>query len=160
MGNIPLSGIDCIEIINDPTYQYAKGANDKAIVIFVGPSGCGKSTTLRMIAGLEKVSEGELYMNVFDNIAYSMRLKHLPKKEIRQMVEEVAKLLGIEALLKRKPKELSGGQKQRVAMGRAIVRKPNAFLFDGKKFIIPWIFDKHPLTNHLLSTTLISLRIV
>lgn len=131
---------------------------DKEFVIFVGPSGCGKSTTLRMIAGLEKISEGELYMdgklinqvepydrdmamvfqsyalyphkNVFENIAYSMRLKHLPKKEIKEKVLEVSKLLGIESLLKRKPKELSGGQKQRVAMGRAIVRKPNVFLFD------------------------------
>lgn len=131
---------------------------DKEFVIFVGPSGCGKSTTLRMIAGLEKISEGELYvdgklmnsvephnrdmsmvfqsyalyphMNVFDNIAYSMRLKHLPKREIKEKVEEVAKILGIEEILKRKPKELSGGQKQRVAMGRAIVRKPKVFLLD------------------------------
>lgn len=131
---------------------------EKEFVIFVGPSGCGKSTTLRMIAGLEAISDGELlmdgkrmnevpscdrdmamvfqnyalypHMSVYDNIAYSMKLKHVPKTEIRQKVEEVAAKLGLSEVLDRKPKELSGGQKQRVAMGRAIVRKPKVFLMD------------------------------
>lgn len=132
--------------------------HEREFVIFVGPSGCGKSTTLRMIAGLEEITEGELYvdgeymndvescdrdmamvfqnyalyphMTVFDNIAYSMKLKKVPKGERRQKVLETAKILGIEDLLERKPNELSGGQKQRVAMGRAIVRRPKAFLMD------------------------------
>ena len=131
---------------------------DKEFVIFVGPSGCGKSTTLRMIAGLESISEGELlidgermnevescdrniamvfqsyalypHMTVFDNIAYSMKLKKVPKKEIKERVHEVAKVLEIEEILDRRPGELSGGQKQRVAMGRAIIRQPKVFLMD------------------------------
>lgn len=131
---------------------------EKEFVIFVGPSGCGKSTTLRMIAGLEHISDGELYMDgklmnevpscdrdmamvfqnyalyphmsVYDNIAYSMKLKKIPKAEIKIKVEETAKKLGLEEVLDRKPKELSGGQKQRVAMGRAIVREPKVFLMD------------------------------
>ena len=131
---------------------------DKEFVIFVGPSGCGKSTTLRMIAGLESISEGELlidgermnevescnrniamvfqsyalypHMTVFENIAYSMKLKKVPKKEIKERVHEVAQILKIEEILDRKPGQLSGGQKQRVAMGRAIVRHPKVFLMD------------------------------
>lgn len=131
---------------------------DKEFVIFVGPSGCGKSTTLRMIAGLETISDGELlmdgkrmnevpscdrdmamvfqnyalypHMSVYDNIAYSMKLKKVPKAEIKKKVESVAEKLGLSAVLDRKPKELSGGQKQRVAMGRAIVRNPKVFLMD------------------------------
>ena len=131
---------------------------DQEFVIFVGPSGCGKSTTLRMIAGLEEISDGKLlidgkmmnqvqscdrdiamvfqnyalypHMTVFENMAYSLRLKKVPKKERRQKVEEVAKILGLEEVLDRKPGELSGGQKQRVAMGRAIVRNPKIFLMD------------------------------
>lgn len=131
---------------------------DKEFVIFVGPSGCGKSTTLRMIAGLEKISDGEFlmdgkcmnevpscdrdiamvfqnyalypHMSVYDNIAYSMKLKKIPKKQIRQTVEMVAEKLGLSQVLDRKPKELSGGQKQRVAMGRAMVRNPKVFLMD------------------------------
>ncbi len=131
---------------------------DKEFVIFVGPSGCGKSTTLRMIAGLETISDGELlmdgkrmnevpscdrdmamvfqnyalypHMSVYDNIAYSMKLKHVPKSKICQKVEGVAAKLGLSEVLDRKPKELSGGQKQRVAMGRAMVRKPKVFLMD------------------------------
>lgn len=131
---------------------------NQEFVIFVGPSGCGKSTTLRMIAGLEKITEGELlidgkqmnevqscdrdiamvfqnyalypHMTVLENMAYSLRLQKVPKKERRRKVEEVAKILGLEELLDRRPKELSGGQKQRVAMGRAIVRNPKIFLMD------------------------------
>ena len=129
---------------------------DKEFVVFVGPSGCGKSTTLRMIAGLEEISSGELWMDgqimnqvkpnkrnvamvfqnyalyphmtVFENIAYSMKLKHITKKEMQKRVSEVAKILDIETILDRKPKELSGGQKQRVAIGRAMVRNPRVFL--------------------------------
>lgn len=138
--------------------DFSLDIHDREFVIFVGPSGCGKSTTLRMIAGLEDITEGELYvdgeymndvescdrdmamvfqnyalyphMTVYENIAYSMKLKKVPKEERRKKVLEAAKLLGIEELLDRKPKELSGGQKQRVAMGRAIVRRPKAFLMD------------------------------
>jgi multiple sugar transport system ATP-binding protein len=131
---------------------------DKEFLVLVGPSGCGKSTTLRMIAGLEEVSEGEIYidkrmvneippkdrdiamvfqnyalyphMNVYKNMSFGLRLRKLRRDEIEVRVQEAARILGIEELLKRKPKELSGGQRQRVAMGRAIVRKPNVFLFD------------------------------
>ena len=131
---------------------------DKEFLVLVGPSGCGKSTTLRMIAGLEEVSEGEIYidkrmvneippkdrdiamvyqnyalyphMNVYKNMSFGLRLRKLQRDEIEVRVQEAARILGIEELLKRKPKELSGGQRQRVAMGRAIVRKPHVFLFD------------------------------
>ncbi|MCF6094277.1 sn-glycerol-3-phosphate ABC transporter ATP-binding protein UgpC [Microaerobacter geothermalis] len=131
---------------------------DKEFIVFVGPSGCGKSTTLRMIAGLEEISEGELYigerkvndvapkdrdiamvfqnyalyphMNVYDNMAFGLKLRKFPKKDIEKRVKEAAKILGIEPYLKRKPKELSGGQRQRVALGRAIVREPQVFLMD------------------------------
>ena len=131
---------------------------DKEFVIFVGPSGCGKSTTLRMIAGLEDITSGELWigdklvndvepkdrdiamvfqnyalyphMTVYDNIAFSLKLKKVPKAQIDKLVHEAAKILDIEHLLDRKPKALSGGQRQRVAMGRAIVRSPKVFLMD------------------------------
>lgn len=131
---------------------------DKEFIIFVGPSGCGKSTTLRMIAGLEEISDGELYigdrlvndvepkdrdiamvfqnyalyphMTVYDNMAFGLKLRKTPKAEIDKRVQEAAKILGIEVLLDRKPKALSGGQRQRVAMGRAIVREPKVFLMD------------------------------
>ena len=131
---------------------------DKEFIILVGPSGCGKSTTLRMIAGLEEISEGELYiggqlmndvapkdrdiamvfqnyalyphMTVFDNMAFALKLRKTPKDEIKKRVTEAAKILEIEHLLDRKPKALSGGQRQRVAMGRAIVRSPKVFLMD------------------------------
>lgn len=131
---------------------------DKEFIILVGPSGCGKSTTLRMIAGLEEITDGELYigdnlvnhveakdrdiamvfqsyalyphMNVFENMAFGLKLRKVPKNEIRQRVEDAAKSLDIFYLLDRKPKELSGGQRQRVALGRAIVRDPKVFLLD------------------------------
>ncbi len=131
---------------------------DGEFIIFVGPSGCGKSTTLRMVAGLEEITSGKIYiddvmvnnlepkdrdiamvfqnyalyphMSIFDNLAYSLRCHHAPKDEIDQKVNSVAKLLDIEELLNRKPKELSGGQRQRVALGRCIIRNPKVFLFD------------------------------
>ena len=131
---------------------------DQEFIIFVGPSGCGKSTTLRMIAGLEEISSGELkidgrvvndvepkdrdiamvfqnyalypHMTVFDNMAFGLKLRKVPKDEIKKKVEEAAKILDLENLLDRKPKALSGGQRQRVAMGRAIVRNPKVFLMD------------------------------
>ncbi|HCO62126.1 MAG TPA: ABC transporter ATP-binding protein [Clostridiales bacterium] len=131
---------------------------DKEFIIFVGPSGCGKSTTLRMIAGLEQISGGELYigdrlvndvepkdrdiamvfqsyalyphMTVYDNMAFALKLRKLPKAEIDRRVNEAAEILDITQYLKRKPKALSGGQRQRVAIGRAIVREPQVFLMD------------------------------
>ena len=131
---------------------------DQEFIIFVGPSGCGKSTTLRMIAGLEEISSGEFridgkimndvepkdrdiamvfqnyalypHMTVFDNMAFGLKLRKVPKEEIKKKVEEAAKILDLEKLLDRKPKALSGGQRQRVAMGRAIVRNPKVFLMD------------------------------
>jgi len=131
---------------------------DKEFIIFVGPSGCGKTTTLRMIAGLEEISQGELWigdklvndvepkdrdiamvfqnyalyphMSVYDNMAFGLKLRKTPKAEIDKLVHEAAKILDIEHLLDRKPKALSGGQRQRVAMGRAIVRNPKVFLMD------------------------------
>ena len=131
---------------------------DKEFIIFVGPSGCGKSTTLRMIAGLEEITEGELYigdklmndiapkdrdiamvfqnyalyphMTVYENMAFGLKLRKTPKEEIKRRVEEAAEILGITHLLDRKPKAMSGGQKQRVALGRAIVRNPKVFLLD------------------------------
>ena len=132
--------------------------HDKEFVIFVGPSGCGKSTTLRIIAGLEDITDGELWidgelsnylepkergmsmvfqnyalypnMTVYGNMAYALKIRKLPKDEIDRKVHEVAKILEIEQLLDRKPAALSGGQKQRVAIGSAIIRKPKAFLMD------------------------------
>ncbi len=131
---------------------------DKEFIIFVGPSGCGKSTTLRMVAGLEDISSGQLYidgklvndvepkdrdiamvfqnyalyphMTVYDNMAFGLKLRKVPKDEIDKKVREAAEILDLSALLDRKPKALSGGQRQRVAMGRAIVRKPKVFLMD------------------------------
>ena len=132
--------------------------HDKEFVIFVGPSGCGKSTTLRIIAGLEEITDGELWidgelsnylepkergmsmvfqnyalypnMTVYGNMAYALKIRKMPKDEIDKKVHEVAKILEIEQLLDRKPAALSGGQKQRVAIGSAIIRKPKAFLMD------------------------------
>ena len=132
--------------------------NDGEFVVLVGPSGCGKTTLLRMVAGLEDITEGEIsiadkvvnkiapkdrdiamvfqnyalypHMSVYDNMAFSLKLRKLPKQEIDQKVKDAAKTLEIDELLERKPKALSGGQRQRVAMGRAIVRNPQAFLMD------------------------------
>ena len=131
---------------------------DKEFVVLCGPSGCGKSTTLRMIAGLEDITSGELrignklvnsiapkdrdiamvfqnyalypHMTVYQNMAFGLKLKKVPQKEIKQRVEEAAKIVGLDPFLKRKPSTLSGGQRQRVALGRAIVRNPQVFLFD------------------------------
>jgi multiple sugar transport system ATP-binding protein len=131
---------------------------DKEFLVLVGPSGCGKTTALRCLAGLEEVSQGRVliseqvvndvapkdrdiamvfqsyalypHMTVFDNMAFGLKLRKVPKNEIKTRVEEAAQILGIEQLLKRKPRELSGGQRQRVAVGRAIVREPKVFLFD------------------------------
>jgi multiple sugar transport system ATP-binding protein len=132
--------------------------SDGEFVVLVGPSGCGKTTTMRMIAGLETVTEGEIkiggknvvgmiprerdvamvfqnyalfpHLNVFGNISFGMRLRKFPKERIAEKVHSAAKILGIEHLLERKPKELSGGERQRVALGRAIVREPKVFLMD------------------------------
>lgn len=134
------------------------GIRDKEFVVLVGPSGCGKSTTLRMIAGLEDVTEGTVrigdravndvapkdrdiamvfqnyalypHMSVYKNMAFGLKMRRVPKNEIERKVREAARMLSIEHLLNRKPKELSGGERQRVAVGRAIVRNPKAFLFD------------------------------
>jgi len=146
-------GSDVIAV-NDASIEIA----DREFVVLVGPSGCGKSTFLRMIAGLEEVTRGEIYidgklvnnvapkdrdiamvfqnyalyphMTAYDNMAFGLKLRKYGKEEIRARVGEAAQVLGIEELLNRKPKELSGGQRQRVAVGRAIVRKPKVFLFD------------------------------
>lgn len=134
------------------------GIENKEFVVLVGPSGCGKSTTLRMIAGLEEISEGKIWigdqvvndvpakdrniamvfqnyalyphMTVFENMAFGLKLRRFPKSEIIRRVDEAAAILGIKKFLDRRPKELSGGERQRVAIGRAIVRKPMVFLFD------------------------------
>ena len=131
---------------------------DKEFVVLVGPSGCGKSTTLRMVAGLEEITAGEIqigervvndlppkdrdiamvfqnyalypHMTVYDNMAFGLKMRKFPKAEIQQRVRDAAEILGIQELLKRKPRQLSGGQRQRVAVGRAIVRHPQVFLFD------------------------------
>jgi len=131
---------------------------DEELLVLVGPSGCGKSTVLRMVAGLEEATSGRIFfddadvtdsppkerniamvfqnyalyphMNVYDNMAFGLKLRRHPKEEIEERVREAARILGIEHLLARKPKALSGGQRQRVALGRAIVRKPKVFLFD------------------------------
>ncbi|OJV66802.1 MAG: sugar ABC transporter ATP-binding protein [Clostridiales bacterium 38-18] len=148
--------------IYDNGFQAVKGIDleikDKEFMILVGPSGCGKTTTLRMIAGLEEISKGEMsigdvvvnnvapkdrniamvfqnyalypHMSVYDNMAFGLKLQKTPKDEIKERIEKTAKILDIEQLLTRKPKQLSGGQRQRVALGRAIVRKPEVFLMD------------------------------
>src|SRR5260370_18363534 len=143
-----------VEVVHDINLDI----KDKEFLVLVGPSGCGKSTCLSMVAGLEDVSEGDssigdrivngmdpkdrdiamvfqnyaLYphMTVFDNMAFGLKLRHMPGNEIKKRVGSAAEILGLEQLLKRKPKELSGGQRQRVALGRAIVRDAQVFLMD------------------------------
>jgi len=140
--------------VNDLTIH----VEDKEFLVFVGPSGCGKTTSLRLLAGLEEITEGQIligdrivndvppkdrdiamvfqsyalypHMSVYDNMAFGLKLRKTPKDEIQRRVEEAGGILGIEHLLDRKPKQLSGGQRQRVAVGRAIVREPAVFLFD------------------------------
>ncbi len=148
--------------IYDNKFEAVKDADleirDKEFMVIVGPSGCGKTTTLRMIAGLEEITDGSIkigdrivndvppkdrdiamvfqnyalypHMTVYQNMAFGLKLRKYPKAEIKKTVEETAKMLGIESQLNKKPKALSGGQRQRVALGRAIVRNPAAFLFD------------------------------
>ena len=139
-------------------FDFNLDVKDKEFIVFVGPSGCGKSTTLRMVAGLEEITSGELYINdrlvndiapkdrdiamvfqsyalyphmtVFDNMAFGLKLRKIPKEEIEKRVNEAAAILGLEPYLNRRPKALSGGQRQRVALGRAIVRSPKVFLMD------------------------------
>ncbi|MFN3925386.1 MAG: ABC transporter ATP-binding protein [Pseudarthrobacter sp.] len=143
-----------VKVVKDFNLEIA----DREFIVFVGPSGCGKSTTLRMIAGLEEISEGDIYigeklvnhvapkdrdiamvfqnyalyphMNVYENMAFGLKLRKFSKQEIDKRVKEAAEILGLSNLLGRKPKELSGGQRQRVALGRAIVRDPAVFLMD------------------------------
>src|SRR5512136_3307266 len=139
--------------VNDLNIEIA----DKEFLVFVGPSGCGKTTSLRLLAGLEEISEGDIYigerlvndvppkdrdiamvfqsyalyphMSVYENMAFGLKLRKTPKADIDRRVKEAAEKMGIAHLLDRKPKALSGGQRQRVAVGRAIVRKPKVFLF-------------------------------
>jgi multiple sugar transport system ATP-binding protein len=143
-----------VTAVNDVSLEI----QDREFVVLVGPSGCGKSTTLRMIAGLEEISKGDIFigdrrvndvapkdrdiamvfqnyalyphMSVYDNMAFGLKLRKYPKAEIKKRVMDAASILGIEDLLERRPKALSGGQRQRVAVGRAIVRQPKVFLFD------------------------------
>jgi len=145
---------DEVVAVNDVNLEI----NDQEFVVLVGPSGCGKTTTLRMVAGLEEITEGDIFigerlvnnlaskdrniamvfqsyalyphMKVFDNMAFGLKMRKVPKAEREVMVNDAAEVLGITDLLDRKPKQLSGGQRQRVALGRAIVRKPDVFLFD------------------------------
>ena len=145
---------DSVEAVND----FSLEISDKEFLVLVGPSGSGKSTALRMLAGLEEITEGDIYigdrrvndvaakdrdiamvfqsyalyphMSVYDNMAFGLSLRKTPKQEIRRRVNDAAEILGIEELLKRKPRQLSGGQRQRVALGRAIVRDPAVFLMD------------------------------
>src|SRR5690348_10598134 len=158
MGQVVLKGInkffDSVHAVKDVNLQI----RDKEFVVFVGPSGCGKTTTLRMIAGLEAISSGDIsidgqvvnnlapmdrdiamvfqnyalypHMSVFDNMAFGLKMRKFERKEISQRVKEAAEILGIGDYLGRKPRQLSGGQRQRVALGRAIVRHPQVFLFD------------------------------
>src|SRR6266566_428043 len=158
MGQVVLKGInkfyEGVHAVKDVNLQI----RDKEFVVFVGPSGCGKTTTLRMIAGLEAISSGDIsidgnvinelapmdrdiamvfqnyalypHMSVYDNMAFGLKMRKFAKAEIDKRVREAADILGIGDYLKRKPRQLSGGQRQRVALGRAIVRHPRVFLFD------------------------------
>lgn len=158
MAHVSLKNItkrfDQVVAVNDVNLEIA----DREFLVLVGPSGCGKTTTLRMIAGLEEITEGQIYINnrlvndlaprdrnvamvfqsyalyphmtVFDNMAFGLKMRKIPKEERSALVRRAAEILGIQDLLKRKPRQLSGGQRQRVALGRAIVRDPDVFLFD------------------------------
>ena len=159
MARVKLAGVGKVyengyTAVKDVSFEVADGE----LVVLVGPSGCGKSTTLRMIAGLESISEGELtigdrivndvapkardiamvfqnyalypHMTVYENLAFGLRLRKVPKEEIDRQVRGAAEILGLEPILERRPRQLSGGQRQRVAVGRAIVRRPQVFLFD------------------------------
>ncbi len=159
MANVTLKNIKKVYDKNVVAVQeFSLEIADKEFIVLVGPSGCGKSTTLRMIAGLEEITEGELYigdrlvndvapkdrdiamvfqnyalyphMTVYENMAFGLKLRKVPKAEIDQKVKDAAEILGITEYLQRKPKALSGGQRQRVAIGRAIVRHPQVFLMD------------------------------
>ena len=159
MANIRIKNLrkdykNCPDAVNNVNLEI----NDKEFLVLVGPSGCGKSTTLRMIAGLEEITSGEIWINdrlvndipakdrniamvfqnyalyphmsVFENMAFGLKLRKYPKAEVQKRVYEAAEILGIKQYLERRPRELSGGERQRVALGRAIVRKPLVFLFD------------------------------
>ena len=159
MANIRIKNLckdykNCFKAVNNVNLEI----NDKEFLVLVGPSGCGKSTTLRMIAGLEDITSGEIWINdrlvnnipakdrniamvfqnyalyphmsVFENMAFGLKLRNYPKAEVQKRVDEAAEILGIRHYLERRPRELSGGERQRVALGRAIVRKPLVFLFD------------------------------
>ena len=159
MANVSLKNINKIYPNGvQAVFDFNLEIEDKDFIVLVGPSGCGKSTTLRMVAGLEEISSGELiidgelvndvpsknrsiamvfqsyalypHMTVFDNMAFGLKLRKIPKAEIKRRIEEVAETLGLSIYLDRKPKALSGGQRQRVALGRAIVRDAKVFLFD------------------------------
>ena len=159
MANLQLKNVNKIyDNKVQAVFDFNLEIEDKEFIVFVGPSGCGKSTTLRMIAGLEEITSGELYidgqkmndvlpkdrdiamvfqsyalyphMTVYDNMAFGLKLKKMPKEEIDQRVRHAAEILEITPYLKRKPKALSGGQRQRVALGRAIVRNAKVFLMD------------------------------
>lgn len=159
MANVSLKNINKIYPNGvQAVFDFNLEIEDKDFIVLVGPSGCGKSTTLRMVAGLEEISSGELiidgelvndvpsknrsiamvfqsyalypHMTVFDNMAFGLKLRKIPKAEIKRRIEEVAETLGLSVYLDRKPKALSGGQRQRVALGRAIVRDAKVFLFD------------------------------
>ncbi len=188
MANVTLKNIskiykDGVRAVNNVTLEIP----DREFVVLVGPSGCGKSTTLRMIAGLEEITEGEIFienvlvnhvpaknrdiamvfqnyalyphMTVYDNLAFGLKLRRYPTKEIERRVHESAEILGLTMeMLKRRPKELSGGERQRVAVGRAIVRKPKVFLFDeplsnlDAKLRVQMRMELQKLHNRLQST--------
>ena len=167
-------------------FDFNLDVKDKEFIVFVGPSGCGKSTTLRMVAGLEEITSGELYINdrlvndiapkdrdiamvfqsyalyphmtVFDNMAFGLKLRKIPKEEIEKRVNEAAAILGLEPYLNRRPKALSGGQRQRVALGRAIVRSPKVFLIIRNPSIITILYRWLQIGQRTISNTEIDKR--